>query len=190
MTNATATTLPSTVRFDGPAWTVGRVGALCHAGPVTVTWRHLPASAREIAVAAAEAVAAAQARDPEAYETSAGRLAGAERSGLVLGAVVRLLLEETHPDGLAGDDVRQVLERCVRSAAAWRPEVDPHVVLVLLAGALGVYDPGDDDAPPDPAAVARHAPLLVADLLTVTGRPLDGYLAAAFAEIERTERHD
>ncbi|MGS2612980.1 hypothetical protein ACVCAH_00365 [Micromonospora sp. LZ34] len=157
---------------------------------MTVTWRHLPASAREIAVAAAEAVAAAQARDPEAYETSAARLAGTERSGLVLGAVVRLLLEETHPDGLAGDDVRQVLERCVRSAAGWRPEVDPHVMLVLLAGALGVYDPGDDDNPPDPAAVARHAPLLVADLLTITGRPLDGYLAAAFAEIERTERHD
>ncbi|MFD6567194.1 hypothetical protein [Micromonospora profundi] len=157
---------------------------------MSVTWRHLPASAREIANAAGEAVAAAQQRDPTAYEVAVERLTGADRSGLVLGVVVRLLLEQTHPDGLDGDDVRQVLERCVRSAAEWRADVDPHVALVLLAGALGVYDPGDDDNPPSPAAVARHAPLLIADLLSASGQPIDGYLAAAFAEIERTERHD
>nr|WP_201749014.1 hypothetical protein [Micromonospora acroterricola] len=157
---------------------------------MSVTWRHLPASAREIALAAGEAVAAAQERDPVAYEAAVERLTGADRSGLVLGVAVRLLLEETHPDGLDGDDVRQVLEGCVRSAADWLPAVDPHVVLVLLAGALGVYDPGDDDNPPGPAAVARHAPLLVADLVSAAGRPLDGYLAAAFTEIERTERQD
>lgn len=163
---------------------------LCHAGPVSVTWRHLPASAREIAGAASDAVEAAKAQDSEAYEVATTRLAAAERSGLVLGAVVRLLLEETHPDGLDGDDIRQVLARCVRSAAPWRPDVDPHVVLVLLAGALGVYDPGEDDFPPDPVAVARHAPLLVVDLLAGTARQVDAYLSAAFAEIERTERHD
>ncbi|MEV4481269.1 hypothetical protein [Micromonospora coxensis] len=157
---------------------------------MSVTWRHLPAPAREIAAAATEAVEAARVRDTEAYEPATARLAAAERSGLVLGAVVRLLLEEVHPDGLDSDDVRQVLEQCVRAAAPWRPDVDPHVVLVLLAGALGVYDPGEDDSPPDEAALARHAPLLVADLLAVTGRPVDGYLTAAFAEIERTERHD
>ncbi|MET7876931.1 hypothetical protein [Micromonospora profundi] len=163
---------------------------LCHAGSVSVTWRHLPASAREIANAAGEAVAAVQQRDAATYEVAVERLTGADRSGLVLGVVVRLLLEQTHPDGLDGDDVRQVLERCVRSAAEWRADVDPHVVLVLLAGALGVYDPGDDDNPPGPAAVARHAPLLIADLLSASGQPIDGYLAAAFVEIERTERHD
>lgn len=163
---------------------------VCHAGPVTTTWRHLPATAREIATAATEAVDAARDRDAGAYEPAVLRLAAADRAGLVLGGVVRLLLEETHPDGLAGDDVRQVLERCVRGAATWRPDVDPHVLLVLLAGALGVYDPGDDDTPPDPAAVARHAPLLVADLLAATGRPLAGYLEAAFTEVARTELHD
>ncbi|MFD2766726.1 hypothetical protein [Micromonospora eburnea] len=157
---------------------------------MTTTWRHLPASAREIAGAATEAVAAARDRDVEAYGPAVDRLTAADRAGLVLGGVVRLLLEETHPDGLAGDDVRQVLERCVRSAAQWRPDVDPHVLLVLLAGALGVYDPGDDDAPPDPAAIARHAPLLVADLLAAAGQPLEGYLTAAFAEVARTELHD
>ncbi|WP_167604456.1 hypothetical protein [Micromonospora auratinigra] len=156
---------------------------------MTTTWRHLPASAREIAEAATESVAAASDRDAAAYGPAVQRLAAADRAGLVLGGVVRLLLEETHPDGLDGDDVRQVLERCVR-AADWCPDVDPHVLLVLLAGALGVYDPGDDDSPPDPAAVARHAPLLVADLLAAAGRPLSGYLSAAFAEVARTELHD
>ncbi|MFR9777448.1 hypothetical protein ACL02O_15500 [Micromonospora sp. MS34] len=157
---------------------------------MTTTWRHLPAPAREIADAAAEAVAAAHERDAEAYGPAVVRLTAADRAGLVLGGVVRLLLEETHPDGLDGDDVRRVLERCVRSTAAWRPDVDPHVLLVLLAGALGVYDPSDDDAPPDPAAIAGHAPLLVADLLAAAGRPLGGYLTAAFAEVARTELHD
>jgi hypothetical protein len=178
-----------------PTVAVGGTGTGLAVGPsamlvgMTTTWRHLPAPAREIATAAVDAVAAAREHDPEAYDVAVARLAAAERSGLVLGAVVRVLLEEGHPDGLDGDDVRQVLERCVRGAAQWRPDVDPHVVLVLLAGALGVYDPDGDESPPDPPAVARHAPLLVADLLA-TGRPLDGYLAAAFAEIERTERHD
>ncbi|MEU4478091.1 hypothetical protein AB0F68_08540 [Micromonospora sp. NPDC023966] len=157
---------------------------------MTTTWRHLPAPAREIAQAATEAVGAAQGRDAGAYEPAVERLAAADRAGLVLGGVVRLLLEESHPDGLAGDDVRQVLERCVRSTATWLPDVDPHVLLVLLASALGVYDPGDDDAPPDPGAIARHAPLLVADLLAATGRPLADYLSAAFAEVARTELQD
>ncbi|MFU8873914.1 hypothetical protein [Micromonospora sp. SL4-19] len=157
---------------------------------MTTTWRHLPAPAREIAAAATEAVVAARERDAGAYEPAVERLTAADRAGLVLGGVVRLLLEETHPDGLDGDDVRLVLERCVRSTAPWRPDVDPHVLLVLLASSLGVYDPGDDDAPPDPAAIARHAPLLVADLLAATGRPLADYLAAAFAEVARTELHD
>ncbi|MCW3813181.1 hypothetical protein ONA91_01740 [Micromonospora sp. DR5-3] len=157
---------------------------------MTTTWRHLPAPAREIAAAATEAVAAAHDREAEAYGPAVERLTAADRTGLVLGGVVRLLLEETHPDGLAGDDVRQVLERCVRSTAPWWPDVDPHVLLVLLASALGVYEPGDDDTPPDPAAIARHAPLLVADLLAATGRPLADYLTAAFAEVARTELHD
>ncbi|MFC0503949.1 hypothetical protein [Micromonospora costi] len=157
---------------------------------MTTTWRHLPAPAREIAVSAAEAVAAAQEQNVQAYDEAVARLATAERAGLVLGAVVRLLLEESHPDGLDGDDVRGVLERSVRGAAGWRPDVDPHVLLVLLAGALGVYDPDGDESPPGPPALAAHAPLLVADLLTVTGRPLDGYLTAAFAEIARAERQD
>ncbi|RKN42780.1 hypothetical protein [Micromonospora endolithica] len=157
---------------------------------MSTTWRHLPAPAREIAVTATDAVVAAREQDGEAYDVAVGRLAAADRSGLVLGAVVRSLLEQGHPDGLAGDDVRQVLERCVRGAARWRTDVDPHVVLVLLAGALGLYDPEADETPPGPAAIAAHGPLLVTDLLATTGEPFDAHLAAAFAEIHRTELHD
>jgi hypothetical protein len=88
---------------------------------VTVTndWRHLPAAARPIAAAATAAVAAAHARDGEALAEAVARLAALDPSttGLILGTTVRLLLEETHPDGLDGDDVRKVLEHCVHGAA-------------------------------------------------------------------------
>ena len=153
-------------------------------------WRHLPAPARAIANTVTWAVDAAQARDPGAFDEAATQLAALEpeRVGLVLGAVVRSLLEELHPDGLDGDDVRAVLDRCVRAAAEWQRDVDPHVVAMLLTGALGVHQEADDKAArPGPGQLARHAPLLVADLLAAARRPLAGYLATAFAEIERAE---
>lgn len=156
---------------------------------MSTTWRHLPAPAQAIAVAAANAVAAAQERDHDTLEAAVGPLAAAEGSGLVVGAVVRLLLEEAHPDGLAGDNIRRVLEQCVRAAVVWEPAVDPHVMLVLLAGALGIHGQDDEAPRPAPEAVARHSALLVAHLLNTTPRPLAGYLTAAFAEIERTELH-
>lgn len=138
---------------------------------MTQNWRHLPAPARPIAAAALAAVAAARDHDNDALAGAAGDLAGLDPAqvGLILGTTVRVLLEDTHPDGLDGDDVRGVLEHCVRSAAPWQPDVDPHVVLVLLAGALGVYE--DDGEPaPKPETMARHAALLIVDLLGGVGR--------------------
>ncbi|MEH1123186.1 hypothetical protein [Micromonospora sp. CPCC 206061] len=152
-------------------------------------WRHLPPPAQAVAVAASEAVAAAQERDRDRLEAAVAPLAVTEGAGLVLGAVVRLLLEQTHPDGLGGDDIRRIIEGCARDVVAWEPAIDPHVLLVLLAGALGVHDQSEE-APPSPDILARHAALLVAHLLTPTPRPLAGYLAAAFTEIERTELLD
>jgi hypothetical protein len=155
-----------------------------------MTWRHLPATARAIAVAASDAVVAAQEHDRDMFEVGVGTLATTERSGLVLGAVVRLLLEELHPDGLDSHDIRRIVDDCRRSAEAWQANVDPYTLLVLLAGALGIHDQ-DDQAPHlTPASLARHSILLVADLLTAAPRPLASYLTAAFVEIERTERHD
>jgi hypothetical protein len=152
-------------------------------------WRHLPAPARPIAAAATAAVTAAQARDADALDEAVDGLASLDpaQSGLILGTTVRLLLEAAHPDGLTGDEVRDVLERCVRGAAGWQPEIDPHVVLLLLAGALGVLE--EDAAPAvKPDVLARHAALLMADLLGP--RPIPPFLTAALAEIAHTQLND
>ncbi len=152
------------------------------------TFRELPGPARVIAETTTDAVTAAWKRDLPAFEESADRLSllDPEQVGIVLGAVVRSLLEDRHQDGLTGDDVQAVLERCARSALEWCPRVDPAVLLVLLAGALGVHPDQDESPPPDGAAVTWHAPLLVADLAG-TDRDLAGHLRAAFAEIARAE---
>lgn len=146
----------------------------------------LPAAARAIAAAATDAVTAARAASPEDFAEAAGRLAAADpqRVALLLGTVVRTLLEETHPDGLDGEDLRAVLERTARAGASWDSEVDPAVLLVVLTGALGLSDP-DEQPPVPPPAVARNAALLTADLLGP--RPLAPYLTAALTERHRAE---
>jgi hypothetical protein len=156
------------------------------------SWRHLPAPARPIAAAATEAVAAAHARDAEALDEAVAALAALDpaQSGLILGTAVRLLLEQGHPDGIDGDAVRDVLERCVRGAMTWQPEVDPQMILLLLAGALGVT--GEDGSPPaKPDVLARHAALLLADLAGRDGaRPAAEVFTAALAEIQRAQLND
>jgi hypothetical protein len=153
-------------------------------------WRHLPSPARPIASAASHAIEAARRHDDEALSAAAGDLGALDpaQTGLVLGTVVRLLLEDAHPDGLDGEAVRGVLEQCVRAAAQWLPEVDPHVLLLLLAGALGVSADDDDTPPPKPEVLARHAALLIADL--AGARPLPPLFTAALAEIERSQLND
>jgi hypothetical protein len=158
--------------------------------PISLSWRHLPQPARDIAEAAVEAVAAAGEHDPEAFQQAVGRLGAldAEQVGRVLGAVVRLLLEDMHPDGLTADDVRMTVDRCVRSAAGWTDDVDTDLLVMLIAGALGVHQA--ESFPIEPARMARHAPLLVADLLAACGHPLTPVLRAAFADIEHAELSD
>jgi hypothetical protein len=153
------------------------------------TWRHLPAPARPIASAVTAAVVAARERERDALDEAVGRLAGldAATTGLILGTAVRLLLEETHPDGLDGEVVRTVLEHSVRAALEWPGEVDPHVMLLLLAGALGVTEEGDAP-PPEPAVLARHAALLITDL--VGRRPVEPVLTAALDDIARAQLND
>ena len=175
-----------------PVDAAGRYGEPMTAAPDRLAWRHLTAPARAVAIGASRAVAAAGERDEDAFEAAVAQLQklGPQQAGLVLGTVVRLLLEDLHPDGLDADDVRGVLEHCVAEARRWQPDVDPHVLLVLLASALGVHDPDADPAPPSEEALARHGALLVADLLAERRRPLEGYLTAAFLDIERAEHHD
>jgi hypothetical protein len=155
---------------------------------VTNQWRHLPAPARPIAAATDAAVTAARDHDAEALTSAVAELSALDQAqaGLILGTAVRLLLELTHPDGLDGDDIRAVLEQSVRSAAAWQPDVDPHVMLVLLAGALGVHD--DEEPAPKPDALARHSALLIAHLQGA--RTLPELLTMALGEIERAQLND
>ena len=155
---------------------------------MTNQWRHLPAPARPIAAATDAAVTAARDHDVEALTSAVGELAAGDQAqaGLILGTTVRLLLELSHPDGLDGDDIRTVLEQSVRSAATWQPEVDPHLMLILLAGALGVHD--DEEPPMKPDALARHSTLVIAHLLGE--RPLPPVLTMALSEIEQTQLND
>ena len=149
----------------------------------------LPTTARAIAEAALIAVDAAHRRDADPFEAAATTLSTTDGSGLVLGSVVRLLLEEQNPDGLGADEVKTALVDCVTWASTWAADIDPHAVLVLLASALGVHDPDNVEVPdPSPREFSRHGALLTASLLGP--RPLDPYLATAFAEIRRKELHD
>lgn len=173
-----------------------------------ITLSDLPPAARVIAAATTDAVAAAQAGDPAAFDDACGRLllADPEHVRVILGDTVRLLLEEVLPDGVAGDDLREIIDRSARAAAPWFPGVEPGVMVVVLSGALGIHP----DTPPDPAtgeerepvlddpwdavpprpsaaAVTRHTVVLLSDLVAVRGRPLRGYLEAAFTEMARRE---
>jgi hypothetical protein len=173
-----------------------------------LTLGELPPAARAIASAVTDAVAAAQAGDALAFDDAGSRLllADPEYVRVILGDAVRLLLEEVLPDGVDGDDLRVVIARCARSAAPWFPGVDPGVIVVVLSGALGIHPDTPPDAgtgekwPPEPddpwnavpprpsaTAVTQHAVVLLADLLSARGRPLRGYLEAAFTELARRE---
>ncbi|MBB5868046.1 hypothetical protein F4553_001425 [Allocatelliglobosispora scoriae] len=149
----------------------------------------LPATARAIADAATEAITAAQAADADAFDTAATQLAGLDREkvGIVLGHVIRTLLERRHPDGLDGDDIRAMLADCVRGALPWRPELDPHVLIVLLANALDIHEPDEERTVLSAAQVAAHAPLLVAHLVTGSRLGARHYVEAGLAEIARAE---
>jgi len=153
--------------------------------------RDLPPAARAVSAKVTAAVGAAGATDAEELRTAAAGLETLDSAhvSVVLGAVIRMLLEEQHPDGVDGDDLRSVLDGCTRWALAWLPETDPEVLLVLIAGALGVHpEEADGIARPQPAVIAVHAPLLVAYLLGP--KKADRYVALAYAEIARSEVMD
>jgi hypothetical protein len=148
----------------------------------------LPAPARAIAAAIIGTVAAARAADPAAFAAEAEQLSrlDPEPVRVVLGAVVRSVLEERHPDGLAAEDLQDALEHCARSAW-WFPDLDVAVLVVVLTGAFGMHDPEGEPRRLRPAEVSVHAALLLADVLTGTPIRLDHHLAAALAELARAE---
>jgi hypothetical protein len=110
------------------------------------SWKELRGPARSIGTAIGRAVEAVGDRDRDAYDSAADELAASlpEYSGQVLGALVRTLLEEHHPDGLDSDDIQIVLGRCYRAAAQWLPldRLDVTTLVAVLASALGIHEPG------------------------------------------------
>ncbi|HET9656850.1 MAG TPA: hypothetical protein VFP72_15965 [Kineosporiaceae bacterium] len=146
----------------------------------------LPPAARAIRDAVMAGVSAAGDREAFTEATTALTVLDPDQVRAVLSGALRPLLEDLHPDGLTGDDLRAAVQSCARAAAAWFP-VDPDVLVVVLTGAFGIH-PEDDQRPPAaPATVTRHACVLLADLLPRAPQPLPVYLERAFAEIARAE---
>jgi hypothetical protein len=169
--------------------------------PSRLTLPELPAPARAVAGAVTDAVDAARNGEAGAFGEAAGQLLAGdvEHVRVLVGDVVRMLLEEIHPDGVDADDLHALIAGCLRDSA-WFADVDAAALVVVIGGALGVHPdldpaPADDDgapreevAPrPPPESVIRHALLLTADLLRTRGRPPRPYLEAAYTEIARRE---
>lgn len=175
----------------------------------------IPGPARDLVCTVTQAVDTAISGDDVAtYDSAVAKLATQPTGGRVLGDVLRLLLEDTHPDGLGSDDITLVIGRCYRAAVAWLPaeRVDVAVLLAALASALGIHEPAityeqfdglridavryhdpDDTVPVKPPTwpdYAWHAPLLVADLLPFAPATLGSYLEATFAEYAREAREE
>ena len=148
----------------------------------------LPFTARVIAAAVTESVDAAAVGDAAAFDEATTRLATLDREQVrvLLGSVVRSLLEQLHPDGVGSDDLQVVIQRVVVSTAGWFP-ADPGIVVLVLVGALGAVDPDALEHPPASDDVLRHAAIVIADLLAVAHRPLAAVLAGAFADVRRAE---
>ncbi len=168
----------------------------------------LPAAAQAIALATTDAVVAAGATDVASFDEAVTRLAAAdaEQVRVVLGVVVRALLEDLHPDGVSGDDLLELIKSCARTAYGWYPRVELDVLVVVLTGALGVHEPELEPRKFSPPDVARHAPLFVAELLSTgsapgapapavptsarSGRALSVYFADAYREISQAELNE
>ncbi|GAB3282071.1 hypothetical protein [Kineosporia babensis] len=152
----------------------------------------LPAAARAITRATVEAVDAARAGDLEAFTRATTDLAACEpeQVRLALGVVVRDLLEHLHPDGLAADDLQDLIRSCVKRVFAWYPQVDVNALVIVITGALGMQE--EEEPRYSPANIARHAPLFIAELLSQP-RPtlsIQQYLTAAFQQIRTAELHE
>lgn len=96
--------------------------------------------------AVATAVRCAAGTDRAAYDGAVAVLTAlpAAPTGALLAAVVRQLVEDTHPGGLDGDDVLQVLTRCLADAATKLPgaAVSPRILVAVLSSALGIHEAG------------------------------------------------
>lgn len=151
---------------------------------------------RAMRTAVLDAIRAAVAADRPALVDAGPALAALDepRLRIVLGEMLRCAMEELHPDGLSSADAQELIEHCTEQAA-WYPELDPEVLVVVLLGAFGAHDPDQQPGYP-PATVAQHAAVLLVDLLagaasgpvaTAPLAPAERLLDRALAELERAE---
>ncbi|UGQ58560.1 hypothetical protein LSF60_03175 [Rhodococcus pyridinivorans] len=153
---------------------------------------HWPRTPREIATATADALAAARSESAEPFDEAVAVLVDLpyEQVTAVHAGMVRELLEELHPDGLAGEDVQAVLERSVRSGLRWLPSLEPEAVVAVLTGALGVSDSDAERPKIRPEQYLAAGLLVVADLVAARRVASEAYLRRAVSEIERAETQE
>lgn len=151
--------------------------------------RPWPAEVRELAVAVLAPVRAAQRRDRGEFDEAVAATAAFDQQqvALVLGSVLQLLLEETHPDGFGADDLQTLLEGCARHARVWTDEPDLDLLVFVIAGAVGVQDPEETPPGATPSAITAHGALLVTELLLITRRDPTGYLVLAIGDVARDQ---
>ena len=157
------------------------------AEPADVTSRPLPASARALRTALGDLVSAAAREDAAALAEVRPRLekVDPEQVRVVLGHVVRALVERTHPDGVDADDLSDLLQDVAR-ASTWCPDLDPSALVAVLSGAFGAVHRDDDEPLPHSAPeIATAAALLAVHLLR--GHDVGPLLDAALAEVARRE---
>jgi hypothetical protein len=170
------------------------MGALAHdersrgTHAMTAGYERWHGPARAMALAVDAAVSAARAGDTAAFADAVAGLGGedSEQLAVVLGTVLRDLLERSHPDGLDADDVHHLLRSCTRSAAGWYEPFDSSLLIQALTGALGITDP-DESPHPDGMAVVAHGILLIADQLRVLAEELTPVLSNALRELMRAQ---
>ncbi|WP_137722735.1 hypothetical protein [Prescottella subtropica] len=157
---------------------------------MTGTWPDgWPRTARQIAVATDDAIAAARGAEREPLTEAVDALIALpfEQVTIVHAGVVRALLEDLHPDGFSGDDIQEALTRVAGSALAWLPGLDAGALAAVLTGSLGLTEMSDDAQRIGPVDYLRSAVLVMADLLTAASTSPAPYLRAAIGEIARAE---
>ncbi len=149
-----------------------------------------PSSALAIATATDAALLAVRTGDADTFDAATIELAALpfEQVVSVHFRIVRELMELVLPDGLEGDDVQDVLQRCARSAAAWWPNLDVGTLAIVLTGALGVgeVDETTTSARDRPGTLAS-AILVIADLGAAANTKTTSYIARAISDIARAE---
>lgn len=148
-----------------------------------------PTTARQIAVATADAISAARVESREQLAEVLDDMIALpfEQVTIVHAGVVRALLEDLHPDGFSGDDIQDALTRVARSAITWLPDLDVTALAAVLTGALGLTEMSDDAQRIGQSDYLRSAVLVMADLLVAADVAADRYIRAAIGEIARAE---